>query len=1057
MTIQQVHRKLGQWSIALKPDAPPGVIASLDLLGHVAVIPGHVNPVERGAECLSLARYVGVLRQVDADTRIALSGSGLAYWLGDEDGAGAVIEGPGAALAGATFAAAVAAVLPPSGRTGAAGTIYTGVPGTITTTRVWETRRTALDWLCDTMGGEWRIRNDGLVDAGPASALFRATPECVVARRDLVGVDMGRRALAGDMQSSLDARGYTTRVVVVAEGMATGAADAVTVPFKDLHGQDVALTRLLDERDGTEGGNAASRASAALALWGTTRRSVRLSVSDFDVAGDITPGDMIWCYDPDAGIIDPANEIQFRGRLIYPAAVRALALSWPVTSDYTVAFRGQTGAWVDLTPWVDFESPGGGEVEVADSLSTPLTSGIGTIGTTVPGGGGGAGDAAIPGVPTFGTFTTTSYQPGDGLAQAAVKVTWSQPLNTDASSIVDGDHYEVRYRPTGTSDWQVAHASWDQLSLTVVGLPPSTGYDWQIRAVDYAAPPNYGAWSATTTFTTAQDTTAPATPAPPTVAASLIAVQVTHTLGVAAGGTYNLPLDLDHLEVHLGASAGFTPDASTLAGKLQATGGMVTGGAAAVGTFATASTAAVHVKVVAVDKTGNRSPASSAASATALLVDTAHISDLTASKITSGTMSATYTLSGTIKTGASGARVELDTAGARLYNAAGTLTVDLSTATGSASIAGTFRTGLTGQRIEIDSTGNGTIYFYPPTGSDYAYINAPSQNSCGVNAGFGGGSTRARMFVTPLIGELAYINTAQAQAGGRVTVNSGGATISGALSGSYVSAAATSATVYAASGGNASCQNSSGAYFSANGTGAYANAPSGGQVLAGVDSGPYMWARAGDMDIQGDAKLWLLGTTVELGSGGGGEHVKSLTIYNNTSTFSANVGIATTPIGTLWRLTSSARYKVEIAPADLPLVAVRALAPVTYYDRSQAEEAGGTDGLSQQLGLIAEQVHAIPGVGPLLVEYNDDGEPESINYDRLAVALLPWLRDLEQRVRAIEGSKPLPALQPLPKRILDLSTAPRRRPVAQPTRPTREAPRDRTDPGPRPGRPGQAA
>jgi hypothetical protein len=196
------------------------------------------------------------------------------------------------------------------------------------------------------------------------------------------------------------------------------------------------------------------------------------------------------------------------------------------------------------------------------------------------------------------------------------------------------------------------------------------------------------------------------------------------------------------------------------------------------------------------------------------------------------------------------------------------------------------------------------------------------------------------------------------------------------------------------------------------------------------------------MDIQGNTRLWLLGDTVELGSGGASERVKSLTIYNNTSTFSANVGIATTPVGTLWRLTSSARYKTAITPADLPLDGLRALAPVTYFDRSQAEEAGGTEGLSQQLGLIAEQVHAIPGVGPLLVEYNDDGEPESINYDRVAVALLPWLRDLEQRVRAIEGGKPLPALRPVPRRILDLSRAPRLRVSTTPPQPNREDSRE---------------
>ena len=52
----------------------------------------------------------------------------------------------------------------------------------------------------------------------------------------------------------------------------------------------------------------------------------------------------------------------------------------------------------------------------------------------------------------FGPFETTSYQPADGAALATVKVTWAQPLNTDGSTIVDGDHYEIRYRPVSTSE-----------------------------------------------------------------------------------------------------------------------------------------------------------------------------------------------------------------------------------------------------------------------------------------------------------------------------------------------------------------------------------------------------------------------------------------------------------------------------------------------------------------------------------------------------------------------------------------------------------------------------
>jgi hypothetical protein len=446
MPVQSVLRKLGQWSIRLKADAPPGIVSALEFFGHIAVIPGRVNPVERGDECLTLARYVGIFRDYEAGSQVTLSGVGLAAWLGDEDGKADVIEYPGTTVTAATFADSVRAVLPASGAI-TEGTLYTGVPGTITNTWMYVSPRTALDYICDTMGGEWRVNNDGTLDAGPAAALFVTSPQCVIARRDVAGTDMATRAVPGDLSTTRSVKDTSTRVVIVAQALGGGTADVASTPYKDLHGNPVALTRVVDEVDQTTTTNAAARAQALLNLFSGVRNGVRLSVSEFDVAGDFAPGDVVWVWDPDAGLEDTANEVPFRGRLLQPAAVRVLAVTWPVTDGYTVGFRGSDGAWTDLTPWVEWESPSGGEVEVADTLSSALTAGVGGIGTQITGGGGGAGDTAVPDVPVFGTFTTTSYQPGDGLTKAAVTVTWTAPLNTDGSTIIDGDHYEIRYRP----------------------------------------------------------------------------------------------------------------------------------------------------------------------------------------------------------------------------------------------------------------------------------------------------------------------------------------------------------------------------------------------------------------------------------------------------------------------------------------------------------------------------------------------------------------------------------------------------------------------------------
>jgi hypothetical protein len=1031
VSVQQVLRKLGQWSLKLEENAPPGIISALDWLGHVAIIPGRVNPTEMGDQCWAMARYVGVLRAVESGEQYTLSGSGMAYWLGDENGVGDVIESPGVTISAETFANSVRALLPAGGAV-TEGTL-TNVTGTYDGVHTWQTRRSALDYVCDYYGADWRVNGDATLDAGPASALFRTTPECIIARRDASGYDMGMKALPGSLESTRDVSTYSTRVVVVADGYHIGDATASVVPYKDPHGNPVIITRVVDEQDDTLAVNADVRAQMILDKYAGPRRQVRLSVDDFDVAGDIEPGDTVWVWDPDSGLVDVAYEVPFRGRLLNPVPVRVLSLTWPITDGYSVGFRDKDGGWVDLTPWVEWESAGGGEVEIADSQSVPLTSGIGSTGTQVPGGGGGAGDASIPDTPVFGAFTSSSYQPDDGLSRAAVKVTWTRPLNTDGSTIVDGDHYEVRYRPTGTTDWEVAYAGWDQTSLTVANLPPSTGMDWQIRAVDYAAPINYGEWSATTAYSTPSDTTAPDVPAPPTVAASLIAVQVTHTLGAATGGTYNLALDLDHLEVHVGTSAGFTPDAASLVGKLAANGGMITGGIPAVGSYPVDALVAAgqvaYVRVVAVDRTGNRSTASSAVSATAELIDAAWITSLTASQITSGTVTASLILSGSIKTGTTGARVEQDSSGIRLYNSSGVVVVDLNASTGAASFSGnlsaatgtfagalsaatgtfsgdlsgatvtggTIQTAASGQRITMDATSGGTIWFRD-AGSDYGFINGPG-SALGFNSGNGGGSYRSRVFLTPGSGLFQNVNSSQVQVGGGVQVSSSALDLNTTSGTAYLRSP--SGAVSVSAGGNISSM--------ASGTN---EVWGGGSVLLQSTGANASMYAAGNCNIQSSGGTYINGggtatvaaSTVNLGNGSSSQAIVSMAIYDNTSTFAANVGISTSPGGRFYRLTSSRRYKVGIAKTRVLMADIRALDPVVYYDRGQAEAAGGsTEGLSQQLGLIAEEVHQTT-LGHLLTELDADGRPESVNYARVGVALIRPVISLADRLDQVEAA-----------------------------------------------------
>jgi hypothetical protein len=1030
VSVQEVLRAVGQWNLQLTPDAPPGVVSALDYFGHVAIVPGRVNPVERGDDMLTLARYVGILRSIEGSEQVTLSGPGMAAWLGDEDGKGDVIETPGVSLTGATFPQAIRAVLPAHGAI-TEGTLYTGIPGTLTNLFMYVTPRSAIDYICDTMrnGASWRVNGNGTLDAGPASSLFRTTPTCMIVRKG-AGYDTALKALPGALDTTLDAKEYSSRIVLVAAALAGGTADAGVVPYRDIHGNTVHITRVIDEQDDTLLANAPARAQTALDTYNGIRRSVQLSTGEFDIRGDFAPGDRVWVYDPDNGLSDPATEVEFRGRVLNPAAVQVLSVTWPVERGYTVGYRHGDGTWTDLTPWVDWEAPGGGQVEVADALAPALTSSVGSGGGMLVAGAASIGDSAVPGTPVFGTFTTSSYQPVDGLARSAVRLTWSQPTNTDGSTITDGDHYEIQYRPTGTTTWQVVMVAFDSTATTITNLPPGTSFDWQIRAVDYATPTNYGAWSATTVFSTSSDVTPPATPAAPSVAASLIAVQVTHTLGAATGGTYNLAIDLDHLEVHVSTTGSFTPSAATLVGKLPANAGMLQAGIPAVGTFQVdtlvpaGSTA--YVRVVAVDKTGNRSTASAAASSTASLIDNAHISDLTVSKLTAGTLAAAVILSGSIKTATSGARMETDASGLRLYNGSGVQTVGLDATTGNATLTGTLLTQSSGRRIQIDSTGNGTIWFYPTTGSDYAFINSPLSNSVGVNSGNGGTANGSRVYVTPSAGELNFINvSSQAQVGGRVSVGS----TSGQMdypSGGFVTVTSSSAYLGMTSGAQAYVASTYGILTAYNGGTTYS------QFEADNDGSIYMKSYGGAnyaiVGVPGSTYLQLSGSTVDLWSAGtSGINITTTTITatstafkvtslkssSTTSSFSANVYVDSTT-GQLYRAISAAKSKVAIATAVLDHDAVLQLRPVTYLDRRQWDLAGGdATKCSPQLGVIAEEVAALPGIGALLTETGEDGQVAAVNYERLAVALLAVVRDHAGRLADLEGK---PARRPKPWR-----------------------------------------
>jgi|SRR5882757_4349437 len=736
MSVTETLRALGSWNLQLSEDMPASIWDQIGYYGHIVVHVGKVDPRVAGDSLLKTARYTGVLRaRGEKGEKKSIGGLGMAMWLGDPDSKGDTIETL-TTFTGEDFQDVITALLPPSGSV-TAGAIF-NIAETWTGTHQFQSRREVIDYICQTVGAAWRVNGDATLDAGLESDLFRVVPNVIVQRKpdnalSLTGseLDMFVRGFDGNLETDSDTEDFTTRVLLMAQGSngsfasATADIDPGLNPYKDLHGNFVKLTRIVQESE-TDPANAPARAQLQLNRFSGTRDALSLSTKYYDIKGEAQVGDYLWVWDPEMDLVDYANEVMFRGQRIYPLKLKFTETTWPITEGMSVCYRDGNGSWIDLTDYFERES---GETNiVVGGYNRSLTDGgSGAFPVTPP-----DIDLTVPDITVWvEPFRQGVYQsPVTGAARGDALLEWLTPLNIGGSPITDGSHYDIRYRtattplvPTthtmmsafthaqlavdGTFDqpitfpateWHYTSAAFDLNQFRLLDLVPSMPYEIQIRAVDLANPSNYGAWSALAEFQTTNDNVAPATPASPEVASNLLSVQIVHRLGVSAGGAFNLDRDLHHLEVHGGSEPLFQPVDETLIGKMMANWGMITGNIPAVASFQitgtprppdpdpgaiqATDTLPVFFKVIAVDEAGNKSLPSAAVESSAELISSQYVSDLTASKITAGRMTAEVLMAGRIMTAETGPRVQMSHTGIQGYKEDNTLGLDWKTENG---------------------------------------------------------------------------------------------------------------------------------------------------------------------------------------------------------------------------------------------------------------------------------------------------------------------------------------------------------------------------------------
>lgn len=727
MPFTETLEALGSWEVELAAETPDEVLAQLGAYGHVVIVDGQVDVDATGNGLLAAARYVGVCRAWANPGSYTREGSGLLHWISDEDGKNHYIETT-ITLTNATLAQVVAALLPP---TVTAGTVYAQAdPATrYSGTHVFQSRADALAIALAPFGAELRVNGNFTVDVGTPAQLYDTTlpltskPSPMIVRRG-AGSDLDLVAVGGQVATEGAVWDYSTRVLLLGQTIgvgdepdtvfATGSVNAPSVPWKDPQGNPVKLTRAISE-SGQTTGSVAARAQLQLNRFNRPTTAVKVTAEDFEISGGFGVGDATYVYDPDAGIVDTANQVLFRGEPIHPQIIRVTSLTTPVVEGMTVAWRTDTGVWLDLTRWVVWEQAGKREITVGD-MPKSLTRPSDPIQDRVDAARG-KPSTKTPKAPTGLALSTSSAVNPKGTDAAVVTATWDPVTQYTDNTTVALSHYEVQYRPTYRAPlWLGATVT---ASTTVdLAVVAALGYDVQVRAISTGGVPSV--WTSTASITSAADSTGPGTPSDPIVTQYLGLLRIYWDGLTSTAGA--MPADFNRVDVHVGTTSGFTASPSTLVSSLSTAG------------YAHAQApygSTRFVRFIAYDHNGNPSAASATVSGATAQAGDGDIAALSVGKLTAGIMSADVTVSGRFATALTGARREVNAIGFQAFDASNALLVNLDGVNNL--LTGIFKTALSGRRIEMGSAGaTGEMNFYAPDGTR-AYVRAYTETA-GVEA-----------------------------------------------------------------------------------------------------------------------------------------------------------------------------------------------------------------------------------------------------------------------------------------------------------------------------------
>ena len=576
----------GNFSVTFSQEfTPTEIIESIKEWGHIVITPNEIDvDTLSDSDILSVSRYTGiVLNRALEEGVVSINGTGLQLYLGDGQSKGMVIAESknigkvrvytNTTLAESLFNSTVSSGKPfgilrnESGNTQAItqGTIYEP-SGTYIGQHFVQTALGALKEVIEYLNVEYRINANATIDAGPKANLFNGVntdPSTIVVKTGYGEDPNFDGVVPQGLRTEFDAADWVNRVDFIGEvgyfDTATdvaGEANLSSNPYKDLHGNALTRVALVQEPEvPTDQLN--SRAQLMLTELSRVKKVLNLDLEQYEVSGDMKPGDFIFAFDPDIGFVDTSAEataesrdlyeVTFRGQVITPVKVRVTGLTFPIANGMGVYFRDKDGNYTDLTQYVQFES-GAAQVELGDVIrfiGDDLRFDEFSLNSKT------AGVFSIPDLPTTPTLQAGTYLNATGDSIGFIRVTVSKPTNTDGSQITDGSHYRIRYKKTTDNQYSYVNFPFTGAStesLLIQDLTVGSTYDVGVAVVDKSGFKSMSSYdgsgedlytnssSVNPSYATnarieiEKDGQAPSKPKTATIAAGPLRVQVTHYL-----------------------------------------------------------------------------------------------------------------------------------------------------------------------------------------------------------------------------------------------------------------------------------------------------------------------------------------------------------------------------------------------------------------------------------------------------------------------------------------------------------------------------------------------